>query len=185
MAGHLCPWWFAYSFDNPLRRLFHNPERFLGPYLQPGMRCLDLGCGLGFFSLAMARLAGPSGEVISVDLQWQMLRGLQKRAAKAGLDGLIKARRCGADDLGVSDLSASIDFALAFYMVHEVPDPERFLGQAGQTLKPQSCFMLVEPLMHVTASQFRRTLEAARLAGLAVVERPKVRFSHAALLARA
>ena len=184
MAPHLCPWWCAYTFDNPLRRLFHNPEKFLGPYVKPGMRCLDLGCGLGFFSLALAGLAGPSGRVVSVDLQWQMLRGVKTRAAKAGLDGIIQTRQCATDDLKVADLTGGIDFALAFYMVHEVPDPERFLGQVGQTLKPQSCFMIVEPLMHVTAAEFQDTLDAALETGLKIVERPKVKFSRAAVLSK-
>lgn len=185
MAPHLCPWWFAYTFDNPLRRLLHNPEKFLGPYVKPGMRCLDLGCGLGFFSLAMARLTGPSGKVVPVDLQWQMLKGLKRRAAKAGLDGAIQTRQCCVDDLGVSDLNGSMDFALAFYMVHEVPDPEKFIRQVSHTLKPQSSFMIVEPLMHVTAAEFQGTLDAACKTGLTIVERPKVKLSRAAVLCRA
>jgi hypothetical protein len=34
---HVCPWWGGYFIDNPLRRLFHNPEKIVGPYVQPGM----------------------------------------------------------------------------------------------------------------------------------------------------
>jgi len=185
MAGHLCPWWCAYTFDNPLRGLVHKPEKILGPYVRPGMRCLDLGCGLGFFSLGLARLAGPEGQVIAVDLQWQMLRGLKKRAAQAGLLPVIQARRCRADDLNIADLAGSMDFALAFYMLHEVPQPAGFLHQVSQALKPGAGFMIVEPLLHVTAAEFRRTLEAAGSNGLVIKDRPRVRLSHAAVLYRA
>jgi len=53
---HVCPWWAAYSFDNPLRKLVHNTTRILGPYLGPGVKAVDIGCGMGFFSIGMASL---------------------------------------------------------------------------------------------------------------------------------
>ena len=34
---HVCPWWLAYTFDNPLRRLVHNPEKMLGKYIKEGV----------------------------------------------------------------------------------------------------------------------------------------------------
>ena len=40
---HVCPWWGGYFIDNPLRRLFHNPEKIVGPYVQPGMTVMDVG----------------------------------------------------------------------------------------------------------------------------------------------
>ncbi len=70
---HICPWWYAYTFDNPLRHLFHKPERMLAGYVKPGMTVMDIGCGMGFFSIGMARMVGEEGAVISVDLQQQML----------------------------------------------------------------------------------------------------------------
>jgi len=51
----VCPWWLAYTFDNPFRRLFQNPDRILGNDAKPGHTVLDIGCGLGYFTLAMAR----------------------------------------------------------------------------------------------------------------------------------
>ncbi|MBU4143260.1 hypothetical protein KJ590_04695, partial [Patescibacteria group bacterium] len=47
----VCPWWLCYSFDNPLRRLFHDPERLLGPYVKTGMTAVDIGCGMGYFTI--------------------------------------------------------------------------------------------------------------------------------------
>lgn len=65
----VCPWWLAYTFDHALRRLIHRPEVILAGLVRPGQTVLDLGCGMGFFSLAMARLVGEQGRVICVDLQ--------------------------------------------------------------------------------------------------------------------
>ena len=69
MAIHVCPWWAGYFIDNPLRRLLHSPEAILGRHLRTGMTAMDLGCGMGLFSIAMARMVGDQGCVIAVDIQ--------------------------------------------------------------------------------------------------------------------
>jgi len=68
LGPHTCPWWFGYTFDNPIRRLFHDPKAILGDYVAPGQTVVDIGCGLGYFSLALARLVGPGGRVIAVEV---------------------------------------------------------------------------------------------------------------------
>jgi hypothetical protein len=35
---HVCPWWLAYTFDNPLRRLLHNPEKLLAGLVEEGQK---------------------------------------------------------------------------------------------------------------------------------------------------
>jgi tRNA/tmRNA/rRNA uracil-C5-methylase (TrmA/RlmC/RlmD family) len=55
MAEHVCLWWLAYLFDNPLRRLVHNPRSLWEGLVNDGDSAIDLGCGLGFFTLALAR----------------------------------------------------------------------------------------------------------------------------------
>ena len=39
---HVCPWWCAYTFDNALRRLLHDPEKLLSEWVRPGMTVLDV-----------------------------------------------------------------------------------------------------------------------------------------------
>ncbi len=41
--SHVCPWWGGYFIDNSLRRLIHNPEKTIGPYVKPGMTVMDVG----------------------------------------------------------------------------------------------------------------------------------------------
>jgi len=182
MAGHLCPWWFSYAFDNPFRRLIHPPEAMLDPYANPGMKCLDLGCGRGYFSLGLARLVKPGGKVFALDQQKKMLSLLQKRAARAGLDKWIDTRQTSAAGLGLEDLSGQADFALCFWMLHEVKGKADFLAQAAASLKPGGLMVIAEPKGHVSLVDFEQCLAMAARVGLEVKARPAVALSRAALL---
>jgi len=59
----------------------------------------------------------------------------------------------------------AFDFALAFWMLHEVPDKVMVLAQVHASLKPGGRFLLVEPKGHVSQAAFRRTLELAENVG--------------------
>jgi len=176
--GRVCPWWQAYTFDHALRRIVHNPEKILGPYLKEGMTVLDIGCGMGFFSIAMARMLGTEGKVIALDLQPQMIRVLKKRAEKAEVAGSIITHICEPGNLGINETA---DFILAFYMVHEMPDQASFLTQVASCLKPGAKFLLVEPVWHVSRTDFHRTMEYAANSGLKLSGNPRITLSHTAL----
>lgn len=178
---HVCPWWFAYSFDNPLRRFLHPPEEVLGRWVRPGMTALDVGCGIGHFTLGLARLVGPGGRVIAADLQERALAAVRRRASRAGLADRITTQRCTPDRIGVA---GPVDFALAFWMAHETPSQEALFGELAGVLRPGGLLLVAEPRLHVTPRQFEQAFEAAALAGLAVAGRPSVRASHAALFER-
>jgi len=175
---HVCPWWGGYFIDNRFRRWLHNPDRILKPYLTSGMTMLDFGCGMGFFSIAAARQIGDSGQVIAVDLQQKMLDVLRGRAEKARVADRIRTHRCEVDSLR---LDQPVDFALAFYSAHEVPDQQRLVREIRALLPPGGRFLVVEPIGHVTARAFARTIAAAEEAGFQVQDRPQVRWSHAAV----
>jgi ubiquinone/menaquinone biosynthesis C-methylase UbiE len=177
----VCPWWLAYTFDQPLRRLIHKPEKILGGLVLQEQTVLDIGCGMGFFSLGMARMVGEKGRFISVDLQKKMLEVLGRRAERAGLSSRIQLHQCQADRIGISE---QVDFALSFWMVHEVPDKKAFLAEVLSLLKPGAYYLLVEPKMHVTAPAFQRTVEIARANGLTLCSEPSIRLSRSVLLVK-
>ena len=177
-SSRICPWWLASALDNPIRRLIHNPEKILGGYIESGQTVLDVGCGSGTFTIAMAKMVGETGKVIAVDVQDEMLQIVRKKAAKERLESRIITHKSKPDRIGISD---KVDFALAFYMVHEVPDVEAFLKEIATLLKPNGRLLIVEPKLHVSASSFKKTLEAARLAGFKPISEPKIRFSRSKL----
>ena len=72
---------------------------------------LEPGCAMGFFTLPLARMVGPEGRVIAVDIQTEMLAPLERRAgkARARVTGL-KFGEAGSEGLGIEDLGRSADF---------------------------------------------------------------------------
>jgi len=183
MANHVCPWWLGYALVSPLRRLWQPPGKILAPFVRDGMLVLEPGCGMGFFTLDLARLVGPTGRVVAVDVQERMLAGLRRRARRAGLLDRIEARVARPDRLGVSDLVDRVDAAFALHVVHEVPDATSFFSEIAATLKPDGRLLFVEPRGHVSQDAFAASLSLAEQAGLRVVERPRIRRDSAALLA--
>lgn len=178
-AQHVCPWWLAYTFDNPFRKLFHRPERIFSSMVCEGMTVADIGCGMGYFSIGMAGLVGTDGKVIALDVQREMLMRVERRARKAGLASVVETQLCRSDDLGIDE---PLDFALAFWMVHEIPDPQAFFVQVGNLLNPDGRLLVTEPKFHVSAAVFEAELAMAKRAGLSVSEHPDVAFSRAAVL---
>jgi len=185
MAQHVCPWWIGYLLASPMRRFAHNPRKILAPYIKPGMTVMDLGPGMATFTLDLARFAGPTGRVIAVDVQARMLEQVKKRAAKAGLLDRIETLLAEDDGAWARGLAGRVDFALAFYMVHEVSDTTAFLTLVRSTLAPGGRLLVVEPKMHVSARAYDGTVDAARKAGFKIVDSPKIRQSRTMLLSPA
>jgi ubiquinone/menaquinone biosynthesis C-methylase UbiE len=176
---HVCSWWVAYTFDNPVRKLIHTPRKILGDYIKEGMTVMDVGCGMDYFSIGMAKLVGADGKVIAVDLQQKMLDVMLKRARRSGVADRIIPHRCEADTIG---LRKPVDFILAFWMVHEVGDKNNFFLQLGSILAPKGKILIAEPKMHVSAEQLDKTIGIAQNNGLRYCDRPEIRFSRTALL---
>jgi 2-polyprenyl-3-methyl-5-hydroxy-6-metoxy-1,4-benzoquinol methylase len=175
----VCPWWLCFTFDNPLRKLLHNPEALLSPYVRPGSTVIDIGPGMGYFSIPLARLVGPKGRVIAIDVQPEMLAALASRARKSGVSERIQPHLASQDSLGNHPKA---DFVMAFWMVHEVPNQRAFFAEIFGFLKPEGLFLFVEPILHVPKKSFLRTVQSAREVGFIVKDMPKIRLSHSVLL---
>lgn len=179
---HLCPVSHAWGLDNIFRRMLQNPAKILAPYLNEGMSALDLGCGPGFFTLAMAELVGESGHVIASDVQEGMLQKVDKKITGTKLEKRITLHRCEKDGI---NLQRRVDFALAFYMVHEVPDRALFFNEIFDILKPSGRFLVVEPKMfHVSEKEFKDTVNDAVAAGFKAFKGPGIPFSMTVILER-
>lgn len=175
----VCPAGSAWILDNRIRRWLQNPQKILKPYIKEGMTVLDLGCGPGFFSIAMAQMVGKSGRVIASDLQEGMLQKLRDNIQGTKFQDRITLHKCEENSIGVTD---PVDFVLVFYVAHEVSDQERFFKEIGSILKPDGRILIVEPSFHVSKKAFEETVKTANLAGFVAVETLKMFFSKAVLM---
>lgn len=181
LPGRACPWWMGFLLASPLRCLVHSPAKILGPHLRTGMVVLESGPAMGFFTLELARRVGTHGRVVAVDVEPRMLAGLRKRAAKAGLLELIETRLGRDGAMGVRDLAGTVDFVLAFAVVHEMSSASRFFADAFEALKPGGSLLLAEPSPRVHTACFEEELAAACQAGFRLSDRPAIPLCRAAL----
>ena len=180
---HVCPWWLGYFLVNPVRKFRQDPVKILAPYIREGMVIADVGPGMGYFSLPMARMTGPGGRVICIDLQEKMLARLGKRARKAGVPPVIEYRQCTTDSLGIEDLAGSVDFLLLFAVLHEVPGKEALFAQVYRALKTGGRVLFAEPKGHVNPAAFDASVALALRCGFrAAGNPPAIWRSHAVLL---
>ena len=184
MAGHVCPPLIGYWLLNPLRKLLESPKKLLGPFVQEGMTVLEPGPAMGFFTLPLARMVGPKGKVVAVEVQQKMLDVLMKRACKAKLQDRIDPRLIEGAGLGASDLGGKVDFAAALHVVHEVPDPAAFFKDVFSALKPGGKLLVVEPKGHVSPEAFEKTLDTAKKAGFTTADTPGMIRRRSALLSK-
>ena len=175
-SNFTCPWWLLFTFDNPFRSLLMNPRKLLSPYIRPGDTILDVGCGMGFCSLELARLTGATGKVYAADLQMKMLEGLQKRAQVAGLEEQIKPWWCGPEQIGIPE---PVDVVLAMWMVHEVSNRRAFIDEIYSLLKVDGILLIVEPIIHVGLNNFNKTLQICNEVGFMEFSYPNVALSRA------
>lgn len=184
MGHRVCPLWIGYLLLLPVRKIWQNPEKILSAYVKENMTVLDIGSAMGYFSIPLARMAGAPGKVICVDMQEKMLRALRKRAIRAGVSDRIETHLCGQNSLQLDKFAGSVDFALAFAVVHEVPDSSKLFREIAAALKPGARLLLAEPRGHVKDKDFADTLCAATQGGFQVAGEPHIARSHAALLQR-
>ncbi len=169
----------AGKLEGNFRKIVHNPKRLLGSYIKQGMTVLDFGCGPGFFTIPMAEMAGDSGKVIAADLQQGMLDRLREKIAGKKIGKRIILHKVQEDSINIRE---KFDFALAFYVVHEVPSQERFFEEMKSLLKPGGKMLVVEPKFKVSKKGFDKTLSIAKKAGYSLKKRPSVLLSRAAVL---
>jgi ubiquinone/menaquinone biosynthesis C-methylase UbiE len=185
MDAKVCPWYVGYLLANPLRRLVQDPIPILSPFVKEGMFVLEIGPGMGFFSIPMGRLVGARGRVVCVDVQERMIKALGRRVAKAGLGTIVETRLCTGTSLQIDDLAGKVDFALAFAVVHEVPDQNHLFEEVHHSLKRAGVLLLSEPHGHVTGEEFGRTIATAEQRGFRVLDSLNIRRSHAVTMGMA
>jgi cyclopropane fatty-acyl-phospholipid synthase-like methyltransferase len=109
--------------------------------IKPGQTVCDMGCGNGFYTLEMAKLVGPEGKVLAVDIQQEMLRMLQERAKEANIANVEPILGTPIDP---NLPEAKVDLILCVDVYHEFSHPARMLAAMKKSLAPGGRLVLVE-----------------------------------------
>lgn len=124
---------FSESILQHLRRhTAHTHAAHLLPYLKPGLRVLDLGCGPGTLSIGLAEAIAP-GELHGVDMEPSQV-DLARSIAKAG--GHDNATFQVGDVTGLPFDDDSFDVVHGNAILVHVPDTQAVLAEAKRVLKP-------------------------------------------------
>jgi len=168
----------ADTLDSKIRRLLQNPIIVLTPFVTKGMTVLDYGCGNGFFSIPLSKMVGNKGKVYSVDIQKEMLDKLEIKIASLSISNITKIH-VGNEKLNFPTL---LDFAIAVYVVHEIPDKESFFKEMFELLNPNGKLLIMEPDFIVSRRNFNKTLEIAKQVGFIEKEELNLLFSKTRIL---
>ena len=117
-------------------------ESFKQLKLTDGLTVCDLGCGNGYWTLPMARDVAPSGRVLAVDIQPEMLQKLSARARRVKLGKIIEPVRGKVDDPMLP--KGEVDILLMVDVYHEFSHPESMLWGIRNSLKPEGVVALLE-----------------------------------------
>jgi len=107
----------------------------------PGQRVLDLGSGMGDVAMLVARLVGPSGEVVGVERDANSIARAKARALAAGLHN-VSFLNSDVKDI-VSD--QPFDAAVGRFILMFLPDPVSVLQSAARLVRPGGVVAFQEP----------------------------------------
>jgi ubiquinone/menaquinone biosynthesis C-methylase UbiE len=156
----------AFAHDNPFRRLFESPQKLVRPYVSNGQVVADLGCGPGFYTLALAELVGPEGKVYAVDSDEKAIRAMGKKTDKRGCRN-IEAHTSSASDLSFIN-NASVDFILAHGLLCSMAPKqlESAVNEMKRVLKPSGRAYLSAakgPWSYMSQTKWEAILEGFRV----------------------
>ena len=163
-------WLGADWLVRPEREIEEEPERMLDALeLKPGMVVADVGAGVGFTSVRLARRVGPEGKVLATDVQPEMIRLLKQNLVDLGVKN-VSPVLCTPQEPGLPE--GQVDLAIMVDVYHECSHPVETLSGIRKALKPGGRLVLVEfraedpdvpikPEHKMTVAQVRQELEPA------------------------
>jgi ubiquinone/menaquinone biosynthesis C-methylase UbiE len=139
-----CPAWLVPLLENPYMNAVAGSELLLGRAdVRAGQDVLDVGSGPGRLSLPAAARVGPTGRVVALDLQPEMIKRLRGRVAAAGV-GNIETILGGAGEGEVP--RESFDRAFLVTVLGEIVDREAALREVYEALRPGGLLSVTEVL---------------------------------------
>jgi ubiquinone/menaquinone biosynthesis C-methylase UbiE len=131
-----------WKLESPERKKILPPVETLKRLgLKENDKFIDIGCGIGYFTIPAIEIVGPGGRVYGLDTSTEMLEELKRRLPTYCLENveLIKTREY---ELGLEKCSAT--FAFMSTVLHEVDDKERILRNVNEILIQKGRIAIIE-----------------------------------------
>jgi len=128
--------------NEPTRDSHREAERVMDRLgIRPGMRVADVGAGLGYYAVRLARRLGSTGTVYAQDVSREYLDRLEARLAREQVRGVIVVHGTPGDP---KLPAASVDLAILSHMYHEVTNPYEFLYNLHRSLVPGARVAIID-----------------------------------------
>lgn len=127
------------------KQTFIRPEDF---WRQVGLRAkqtvVHLGCGAGFYLIPAAKIVGPSGKVIGIDVREDMLQEAESRAEREKVSDIVQTVRVNLESPDTQTVPTnSADWTLVANILYQA-DPKKILAEAGRITKKSGTILVVE-----------------------------------------
>jgi ubiquinone/menaquinone biosynthesis C-methylase UbiE len=123
------------SFFFKIRDFFKSPmKKIEKAEIKPGDVILDYGCGPGSYSIAAAKIVGPSGKIYASDINPSAIKEVNKRTLKNELKNVETIQT----DCKTGLEPNSIDVIICFDVLHGIEDKICILKEFYRVLKPES-----------------------------------------------
>ncbi len=109
--------------------------------LEAGAKVADIGCGVGFSTLLMAK-AYPNSSFVGFDFHEASIAEARRHAKMHGAGARVRFETAAAKDIAERDF----DLVTAFDCLHDMGDPKGCARHIRQILKPDGTWMVVEPM---------------------------------------
>ena len=131
-----------HKLDSPERRKILPPKETLyNSGLTKNDIFIDIGCGIGYFSIPASKIVGPKGKVYALDRSIEMLEELKKRIIEKKIENIMPILTKDYDFIIDSEIGT---FALMSNVLHEVDDKTILLEETSRVLKNGGTFCIIE-----------------------------------------
>jgi len=108
---------------------------FLLPHLKPGLRCLDVGCGPGSISVGLAHAVGPTGLLMAVDVEKEVVKQCTRRFEEAGVSTFASSTVASVYHLNEHFEENTFDICYANQVLQHLSDPVKALREMKRVVK--------------------------------------------------